>query len=126
MGGAREVLAHAASLGISQSILSASKGSYLIKAAAEYGIAGYFNAIQGLEDHYAAGKLELAEQFLASCGLPPDQLLIVGDTTHDGWIAGKLGLNCLLIPNGHHSRQRLEAAHFQVIDSIPALKELIL
>ena len=126
MGGAREVLAHAASLGISQSILSASKGSYLIKAAAEYGIAGYFNAIQGLEDHYAAGKLELAEQFLASCGLPPDQLLIVGDTTHDGWIAGKLGLNCLLIPNGHHSRQRLESANFQVIDSIPALKELIL
>ena len=125
MDGAREILSHAASLGISQSILSASKGSYLAKAVGEYDIKGFFNSVQGLDNHHAAGKLDLAKSFMESCLLPPDEILLVGDTTHDGSIAAALGVNCRLIPNGHHNRQRLEETGFPVVSSLLQLKELL-
>ena len=115
MAGAREILEQAADRGLSQSILSASKTTYLNKAVDEYGIQGHFSSVQGLNDHHAAGKLALAQDFLENSDLDPSQTLLVGDTTHDGHIAGELGLGCILIPNGHHSRSRLEEVGFPVL-----------
>lgn len=125
MDGAREILSYAASLGISQSILSASKGSYLSKAIVEYDIQGYFNSVQGLDNHHAAGKLDLAKNYMETCHLPPSDMLLVGDTTHDGSISTALGVNCILIPKGHHNRQRLEETGFPVVSSLLHLKELL-
>lgn len=125
MTGARETLSHAASLGISQSILSASKGSYLAKAVGEYEIEEYFNSVQGLDNHHAAGKLDLAKKYMESCHLPPKDIVLVGDTTHDGSIAAALGVNCILIPNGHHNRQRLEKTKFPVVSSLLQLKDFL-
>ena len=121
MDGAREALDHFARLGLSQSVLSASRRIYLRKAVQEYGIEGYFSAVEGLEDHHAAGKLALARDFLESVPLGPEQMTLVGDTTHDGEIASQLGLNCLLIPNGHHSRERLEKTGHPVLSSLREL-----
>ena len=125
MAGAREVLALVQNRGLTQSILSASKAAYLTKAVAEYGIQDHFSSVQGLNDHHAAGKLALAQSFLEESGLDPSQTLLVGDTTHDGHIAGELGLGCILIPNGHHSRARLEEVGFPVLPSLADLGELL-
>lgn len=125
MPGAREILAFLAEQGLSQSILSASKAAYLEKAVVDYGIEGHFSSVHGLADHHAAGKLELARQFMAGCQLDPAQMLLVGDTTHDGEIAAELGVSCLLIPNGHHSRSRLEATACPVIPSLAALQDYL-
>jgi len=125
MDGSREILAQMASLGISQSILSASRASYLVKAVAEYGIEGFFTSVHGLDNHHAAGKLDLARAFLKTCQLDPAAMLLVGDTTHDGEIARALGVPCILIPRGHHSRRRLEETGFQVVSSLADLPGLI-
>lgn len=125
MPGTRRILAYTASRGISQSILSASKGSYLGKAVVEYEISDYFSSVQGLDNHHAAGKLELSKDFLRSCVHAPQEMLLVGDTTHDGSIAAELGLNCVLIPNGHHSRRRLEETNIPVASSLFDLQDLI-
>ena len=125
MDGSREILAALSSRGISQSILSASRRVYLTKAVQEYGIESHFNSIEGLEDHHAAGKLALAQAFLESCPLDPAHMLLVGDTTHDASIARALGVDCILIPNGHHSRERLQGTGFQVVSSLADLQELI-
>ena len=122
MAGTQDILAHAASLGISQSILSASKGSYLARAVVEYGIDGFFNSVQGLDNHQAAGKLDLARVYLNSSSLDPADILLVGDTTHDGEIARALGLKCFLIPNGHQGRTRLEKTGLPIINSLDELK----
>jgi phosphoglycolate phosphatase-like HAD superfamily hydrolase/membrane protease YdiL (CAAX protease family) len=123
--GVREILDFTAGLGISQSILSASKEEYLKIAVDEYQIADYFTVIQGLDNHNAAGKLDLAREFMASCAIPPSQILMVGDTTHDSAIASELGVNCILIPNGHHSRPRLENTNYPVLDSLEDLKAIL-
>ena len=118
MDGARQALDALSRLGISQSIISASKLDYLARAVSEYGIEDYFEHIMGLDNHHAQGKLTLAENFLASGNLEPGRILIIGDTTHDAAIARSLGTFCLLIPNGHHSKHRLLETGAGVMDSL--------
>jgi phosphoglycolate phosphatase-like HAD superfamily hydrolase/membrane protease YdiL (CAAX protease family) len=119
MAGAREALDTASKLGISQSIISASKLAYLAPAVKEYGIEPYFARIMGLDNHHAAGKQALVEEFLAANNLDPAKVLMIGDTVHDAAITKSLGLNCILIPGGHHSKDRLQHTTALVIDSLP-------
>lgn len=126
MDGAQQALEAVSRLGISQSIISASKMEYLSLAVAEYGIEGYFERIMGLDNHHAHGKLALAEGFLASNNLEASNVLIIGDTTHDAAIAASLGASCLLIPNGHHSKQRLQETGAVMIDTLLDLHQQLL
>ena len=43
---------------------------------------------------------------------------MIGDTQHDYEVAQALGIDCVLVANGHHSRQRLEAVCDIVVDSL--------
>jgi len=122
LSGARNTLRFFQASGLSQSILSASKNSYLSQAVVDYKIQKYFRLIEGLDNHHAASKLSLAVGHLDKLNLPPDSVLLIGDTLHDAEIAHKLGLRCCLIPNGHHSRQRLEKSKAVIIDSLEELK----
>ena len=41
-----------------------------------------------------------------------------GDTAHDRDVAAELGVGCVLIAHGHQSKQRLEAVHHHVVESL--------
>jgi phosphoglycolate phosphatase len=125
MDGAKEILSQTTRLGLSQSILSASKSGYLKEAIEANDVSGFFTIIQGQDNHHAAGKMDLAKAFLETCLLHPLELLLVGDTTHDSDIARELGINCILIPNGHQSRKRLENTGYPVIDSLVDLERIL-
>lgn len=124
MDGARELLQFFYTTELSQSILSASKNSYLEHAVLDYKVQDYFVLIEGLDNHHAASKLSLAEEHLDKLHIPPSSILLIGDTLHDADIADKLGLRCCLIPNGHHSKQRLEKSSATLVDSLAALRKL--
>ncbi len=121
MLGARETLEWFLSAGYTQSILSASKQTYLNDAVLDYGIKDYFISINGLDNHHATGKFDLAKEFMTAQDLEPNTILLIGDTLHDAEIAGSLGIDCWLIPNGHQSRQRLESAGVPILDSLSNL-----
>jgi phosphoglycolate phosphatase-like HAD superfamily hydrolase/membrane protease YdiL (CAAX protease family) len=125
MDGAIELLETLKVRGISQSILSASKISYLEKAVSDYHIKDYFNLVDGLDNHHAAGKLSLARTHLEKLALPQESILLIGDTLHDAEIAHELGLQCCVIPNGHHSRQRLEKSPAFLVNSLGDLLDFI-
>ncbi len=110
--------------GISQSILSASKKSYLDQAVIDYKVQNYFILVDGLDNHHAAGKLSLAREHLQKLTIPTHSILLIGDTLHDADIAQQLGLRCCLIPKGHHSKQRLEKSTGTIVDSLDILKKL--
>lgn len=118
MDGAEQALAAGADLGLTQTIISASKKDYLRNAVREYGIDHYFRDVLGLNNHHAAGKSLLAADYLANASWQPDRILMIGDTTHDASIAASLGIRCLLIPNGHHSQVRLLSTGAVVIESL--------
>ncbi len=121
MSGAQETLELFLLSGYTQSILSASKQAYLNKAVLDYGIKDYFISINGLDNHHAAGKFDLAKEFMIDQNLAPNTILLIGDTLHDAEIAASLGVDCLLIPNGHQDRQRLESAGVPILDSLSDL-----
>ena len=123
MPGTLVTLETLSNIGYTQSILSASKRDFLTKAVQDYGIQDYFLAINGLDNHHAAGKLDLAQVFMKTQNLDPNTTLLIGDTLHDAEIAHDLGTDCWLIPNGHHSKQRLESAGVPILDSLAKISE---
>ena len=102
-----EVLKKISAMGISQSVLSASKEDVLIEKIKHFGIDKYFCKIIGLENHYAESKVEKGKKWIAELNLNPQDVLLIGDTIHDYDVAKHMGCDCLLIANGHNSYEKL-------------------
>jgi phosphoglycolate phosphatase len=124
MDDARETLEIIHNSRRTQSILSASKSSYLNQAVVDYDIKKYFNAINGLDNHHAAGKVSLARSYMKTAGHNPGEVLLIGDTIHDAEIADDIGVDYVLIPNGHQNRRRLTTAGGTLIDRLSDLQDL--
>lgn len=112
------VLTEAARRGISQSVLSASKHSYLTQAIADFNLTQYFTTLKGIANHHAAGKSAIGKAFIESQNISAKDILLVGDTTHDVEVAHEIGAHCVLVESGHQNRVRLEATGVPVYDTL--------
>lgn len=119
--GARAALEAARAQGISQSILSAMQQTSLHALVEHFGLRPYFTDVIGLDNHHAAGKVDLARTWIAAQPLAPSEMVLVGDTVHDFDVAQALGVDCLHVHSGHHSRQRLTACGTTILDDLAAL-----
>ena len=115
------VLNYFQSIGISQYILSAMKQDALEEGLRYHQIASFFEHVSGLDNHYAASKIENGHRLIADLNLNTRELVLIGDTVHDYEVATELGCQCVLIANGHQSRAILEATGVLVIDSLGQL-----
>jgi phosphoglycolate phosphatase len=104
--------------GLSQSVLSASQQSSLIKAIEHYKLRELFENVCGLDDYYAHGKVDAGKKLLKNLPVHGQEILLIGDTTHDYEVACELGADCLLLPAGHQSKERLIATGAKVCDSL--------
>lgn len=102
---------------LSQSVLSAYSHDTLVEALNHFGIIEYFDSIAGLDNIYAGSKLENGKMLVISIGIPPEEILLIGDTTHDYEVASELGVDCILISHGHQSKEILLQCGTPVIDS---------
>lgn len=121
--GAEAALAELRRRGVKQVIASASHKKALEEQVAHLGVAGYFQALLGVEDSLGRGKSGLAGDFLRQAGAGSDALF-VGDTLHDFETAAALGCPCALLTGGHQARPRLEATGAPVLDTFPQLLAL--
>lgn len=115
------VLHYFQSVGIRQFILSAMKQDALDQCLEQQNISHYFEHVSGLDNHYAASKIENGQQLIAELNLNVNELVLIGDTVHDFEVASELGCQCVLIANGHQSRQILESTGALVIDELGQL-----
>lgn len=115
----------AANLGLSQSILSAHKHSSLLDAVRHFDLTEYFHEVAGLADSNAAGKMELGRSLIARLEADPARIILVGDTTHDCEVASELGVDCVLVAGGHHSKIRLASVHPHLLDSLRSLQPVL-
>lgn len=113
-------------LGMSQSILSASAQDKLTEMVDTFGIGRYFKAVNGLSNHYAQSKIEAGKQCLSILEIKMDEVILIGDTTHDFEAAAALGCDCLLIANGHQSYARLKPLKAGLVNSLSEAGKLIL
>lgn len=112
--------------GFSQSVLSASQQTSLIAALECYKLKNLFENICGLDDYYAHGKVDAGKKLMKNLNAHAKEILLIGDTTHDYQVAYELGADCMLLPAGHQSRERLAAAGAKVCNDLDeALKSLI-
>lgn len=112
------VLNYFNSLGIRQFVLSAMEQQALDRCLQLRQIDQYFDHVSGLDNHYAASKLENGKQMISSLKLNARKLLLIGDTVHDYEVASELGCKCILIANGHQSRTILESTGAPVVNEI--------
>ncbi|MDD5704556.1 MAG: HAD hydrolase-like protein [Kiritimatiellae bacterium] len=120
---ARAAVAGIAAAGLPQSVLSACEQRILELLIARHGLSGCFQHIQGTDNLDGHSKLAVGRELVARLRLAPAQLLLIGDTVHDAEVAAELGCPCLLVANGHQSRERLERTGRPVISSLADLPE---
>lgn len=128
---AQEVLQAYHDRGITQSILSACHQDRLDQIVRYFAIRPFFYELVGLSDYYAACKISNGKKLLDGLGLPATEVLLVGDTTHDFDVAKELGIDCVLIAGGHHSREKLDSTGAVIKNSLrevsvmnPAIKNI--
>lgn len=105
-------------LGIGQSILSAYSQHTLDELVDHYGLRKYFTHVVGLDNIYAASKLHLGKDLMNRLGNGKGETLLIGDTVHDCEVASEIGADCILIANGHQSREVLLECGVKVCNSI--------
>lgn len=120
----RCVLTSCIGAGLTQSILSAYPQSRLEETIDFYGLRHYFTKVVGLNDHYACSKIEQGKQLMKELGFSPDEVLFVGDTTHDFEAAKAIGVDCVLIGNGHNHPNKLRLCGVRVVNSMTEIIHL--
>ncbi|MDF7826349.1 HAD family hydrolase [Pontiellaceae bacterium B12227] len=124
--GARELIAEFQTLEISQAVLSAYQQDTLMQSVEYFQLLEYFDDVIGLNDIYAAGKVENGKKYIQRLETDPAEVLFIGDTLHDYEVAEAMGVNCALVACGHNNRPRLESTGVPVFDTLGEVRAFIL
>lgn len=111
-----EVLSLIHKKGITQSVLSAYLHENLVKILDHYGLTKYFDYVNGLDNIYAGSKVNIGLKLIEKINLPGDEILFIGDTLHDAEVANAMGVDCVLIANGHQVKEKLILKHDKVFE----------
>lgn len=104
---ARNVLSTLQENNLDQCILTAAHKDSVLDLLEYYQLQNYFKAVEGLDNYRAESKVDRGIQLLKNNDINPDNALLVGDTMHDYEVAQAIGIDCVLISNGHQSKERL-------------------
>ena len=118
-----EVLSRFKEKNTRQFVLSAMQQNMLEQTIKHNSIYNYFEGVFGLDNHYAVSKIERGKQLILEFNLEKDKTWIIGDTIHDFEVAEKLGINCILIADGHQSEKRLQSTGVNVVRKLDDLRK---
>lgn len=107
-----------------QVLLSASEQEKLDMATKKFGINNYFKSIAGLDNHYATSKVDIGKLLLKKLNKLPEEVCMIGDTTHDAEVAQSLGCKCVLVAKGHQSNNKLKETGQTVVKNLSNLEEI--
>ena len=112
--------------GLRQLVLSAMEHENLVSSLKSKGIFKYFSKVSGMTNHYAHSKLEIGQDLLAGeSSFGKEEMLLIGDTLHDLEVAQELGIDCVLVAQGHQSKERLLKETDMVFDKLSDVADLI-
>ncbi len=106
-----------------QVMISAMEQNALSDSVAQKGIRHFFERIEGLSDHYAFSKADIALRAIHDMNVSPASACLIGDTLHDLEVADHIACDCLLVADGHQSRNRLDAVHDRVISDLKEVRK---
>lgn len=120
-----EILSAIHKKGIGQSVLSAYLHDNLVSILNHYNLTQYFDNIIGLDNIYAGSKTHLGLRLIEQLKIPGNEILFIGDTLHDAEVAEAMGVNCILIANGHQIKEKLIVNSNVVLECLLNLKKLL-
>jgi phosphoglycolate phosphatase len=125
--GVLEIMEKIKSLNIEQSILSAYSQHTLDEMIDHYDIRKYLKYVAGLDNIYAASKLDQGKMLIEKIGAEKGKVLLIGDTIHDLEVATEIGADCVLLSSGHQCIENLErlSKPFGSIPIIPSIDKLL-
>lgn len=103
-------------LGNSNILLSASSKVELLQQLKELNISEYFDEVLGIDNIYAGSKLDVGLNWVKDKDV--NECLMIGDTLHDYEVAQGMGIRCVLVANGHQSKEKLLQYCDEVYDDI--------
>ncbi len=104
--------------GIKQSVLSAYKQDNLNEILNKFNLTNYLDHIVGLDNIYAASKLNLGRNLMKTIGNKEGETLLIGDTVHDYDVATEIGAECVLIADGHQNYDVLVKTGAKVFNNL--------
>lgn len=107
--------------GFRQFVVSAMEQQELEKCLDRLQIRHYFEHVSGLDNHYAASKIENGKRLISELKIDPADVILIGDTVHDFEVASELGCSCVLIAGGHQTKEVLQMTGALVFDSLDEL-----
>lgn len=107
--------------GLQHSVLSAAEQKGLDMMVDKFRVRHFFGEVVGLSDNFARSKVENGKQLIQRLDMPPQQVLFIGDTYHDFEVAESIGVDCVLIPNGHHSIEKLKKSKAEILQNLSDL-----
>lgn len=105
--GVNELLADLRGQGLAMSILSAAHETPLREILTYHAIDRHFDHIHGLRDNFATSKVQRGHELIAKIHIPKEEIIMVGDTDHDAEVAEALGIDILILADGHQKYERL-------------------
>lgn len=106
--------------GIHNILLSASSLVELRKQLEELNIEEYFDEVLGLDNIYAGSKADIALDWIKD--KDRSECIMIGDTLHDLDVAKEMGIECILVSNGHQAKEILLTKTDKVVDDIREVK----
>lgn len=97
------------------SVLSAANEGALKELLENYRLSHFFDHIYGLDDHYAVSKVARGQLLIEKLNIEKERILMIGDTDHDVEVAEAMGIDILLLGDGHQHPDRLLARHTNVL-----------
>ena len=121
----KEVLQTVRSFGLTQSLLSAYHHKSLTEITIHFGIKDYFIGLNGLDNIYAASKIDIGKKWIKKLGYTKGEVVLIGDTVHDFEVAKEIGADCILISSGHQSIEVFGGFDLSVVKcGVPVFEDL--
>jgi len=103
----KSVLERLQNYGKEQYVLTAAHRESVMPLLDHYQLTDYFKAVAGLDNHRAESKISKGKELFSENNISIEKAVLIGDTMHDFEVSKELGINCILIANGHQSKERL-------------------
>ena len=97
--------------------------NYLEQQVGYFDIRDSFVELLGLSNYYAASKIDVGLEYIKR--QKTNNALLIGDTKHDNEVAEALNIDCILIPNGHQSKEILLSCGVPVLNGITDVLEYV-
>lgn len=112
------VINSARDLGIKNVLFSSLYEKHLTEELMSHGIYNLFDDVIGMQDLSVGTKTANASEYINSHNIDVKNVVFIGDLTTDADMAIELGAQCILIPNGHNSKERCLTRGVDVYESL--------